>query len=384
VTQSSAPLSASGAVSAPPTHRSLAVLLAAILVVLVAYASLYPFTGWAWPAGQPLLALPMPPWRNYFDIAANFAGYVPLAALVFLGGVRSGYRVAPMLLLAAAGPSVLSYAMELTQQFLPQRYPSQLDWMLNTAGALIGTAVGWASHRLRLLDRLQATRDRWLDRRSRGALLLLLLWPAAQLFPTPFPFGVGPSWARVQQALIDLLNDVAGIEPLLAWLQASPPAGSALSPLAEAAGVTLGLCAPILLAYSVAHPGWRRLLLAGGGLALGAGVSALSAALNFGPDHAMSWITAPTVPGALVAVFVALVLFRAGSRLAAVLGIVATTMLVMLVAQAPSDPYYAQLLATWEQGRFVHFHGLAQWVGWLWPLLAAGWMLQRVTGRWSR
>ena len=24
-------------------------------------------------------------------------------------------------------------------------------------------------------------------------------------------------------------------------------------------------------------------------------------------------------------------------------------------------------LQDWEQGRFIRFHGLAQWVGWLWP-----------------
>ena len=43
---------------------------------------------------------------------------------------------------------------------------------------------------------------------------------------------------------------------------------------------------------------------------------------------------------------------------------------VALVAQAPSDPYYADSLQQWEQGRFIHFHGLAQWVGWLWPFAA--------------
>jgi hypothetical protein len=24
-------------------------------------------------------------------------------------------------------------------------------------------------------------------------------------------------------------------------------------------------------------------------------------------------------------------------------------------------------LQTWEQGRFIRFHGVAQWLGWLWP-----------------
>jgi hypothetical protein len=37
-------------------------------------------------------------------------------------------------------------------------------------------------------------------------------------------------------------------------------------------------------------------------------------------------------------------------------------------------------LQAWEQGRFVRFHGLAQWIGWLWPYAAIGWLLARLRG----
>jgi hypothetical protein len=67
-------------------------------------------------------------------------------------------------------------------------------------------------------------------------------------------------------------------------------------------------------------------------------------------------------------------------RLAAGLGLVVLSALVVLVAQAPTDPYFADSLQAWEQGRFVRFHGLAQWVGWLWPYAAMAWLLAR-TGR---
>jgi hypothetical protein len=60
---------------------------------------------------------------------------------------------------------------------------------------------------------------------------------------------------------------------------------------------------------------------------------------------------------------------------------VVATGLVAGVAQAPDDPYFAQSLKAWEQGRFVRFHGLAQWVGWLWPYVAMGWMLSRLGTR---
>ena len=63
------------------------------------------------------------------------------------------------------------------------------------------------------------------------------------------------------------------------------------------------------------------------------------------------------------------------------LGLVVLTALVMLVAQAPADPYYAASLQGWEQGRFIRFHGVAQWVGWLWPYVAMAWLLARLAAR---
>jgi hypothetical protein len=62
-------------------------------------------------------------------------------------------------------------------------------------------------------------------------------------------------------------------------------------------------------------------------------------------------------------------------------GLVALTMLVALVNQAPTDPYYAESLQAWEQGRFIRFHGIAQWVGWLWPFAGLVYLLARVVAR---
>jgi len=57
------------------------------------------------------------------------------------------------------------------------------------------------------------------------------------------------------------------------------------------------------------------------------------------------------------------------------------TALVTFVAQAPSDPYFAQSLQLWEQGRFIRFHGAARWVGWLWPYAAIVYLLARLGAR---
>ena len=55
--------------------------------------------------------------------------------------------------------------------------------------------------------------------------------------------------------------------------------------------------------------------------------------------------------------------------------------MIQKVAQAPADPYFAQSLQAWEQGRFIRFYGVARWVGWLWPYAAIVYLLARLGAR---
>jgi hypothetical protein len=118
-----------------------------------------------------------------------------------------------------------------------------------------------------------------------------------------------------------------------------------------------------------------------GAAALGFATTTLSTALNFGPQHALAWLTPPALPGLLGGAIAGLLLLRLPRRGAAGLGLVVVTALVALVAQAPTDPYFAESLQGWEQGRFIRFHGLAQWIGWLWPYAALVYLLARVAAR---
>jgi hypothetical protein len=68
-------------------------------------------------------------------------------------------------------------------------------------------------------------------------------------------------------------------------------------------------------------------------------------------------------------------------RAASGIGLVALTALVTVVAHAPSDPFFAQSLQAWEQGRFIRFYGVARWVGWLWPYAAIVYLLTRLGAR---
>lgn len=359
-------------------HRSSATGLALAFTTLIVYASLYPFKGWHWPAGATwleVLSLPSPKWHIAFDMWSNFLGYIPLGFLVYVAGVRSGWRAGTAWWLAVLLPSGLSYGMEVTQQFLPTRYPSMLDWLLNSAGGLTGAVLGVLVQALSLIDRWQAARDRWFIRHSAGALTLLALWPMGLLFPSPIPFGLGVGWERLQDPLVGLLLDVPWAQGLLEAVSDVPLPSGQLAAVVEAAGVTLGLLAPCLLAYSVMRPGWRRLVLTAAAAGLGLGTATLSAALNFGPAHALAWITPEVLPAMAVALVLSLPLVLAGQRLSASLAVVCLSALVLLVLQAPADPYFAQSLQFWQQGEFIHFYGLAQWIGWLWPYAALVWLI---------
>jgi hypothetical protein len=161
-----------------------------------------------------------------------------------------------------------------------------------------------------------------------------------------------------------LQGGAAGVQPL-------PPLSDALVQL-------FGLLAPCLVAFSVARRGLRRALLVAGLLALGVAATTLSTALSFGPANALAWVTPQTLPalglGTLLAAACSLLPPRAGAGL----GLAVLGALVALVSQAPVDPYFADSLQRWEQGRFIRFHGLALWIGWLWPYAAMVWLLGRL------
>jgi hypothetical protein len=328
-----------------------------------------------------LLRLPWPRWHDGFDIVANLVGYVPLGALLALvvGGARR--HAGQAWLQAVLVSSTLSYLLEVGQGLLPLRVPSMLDWLLNSAGAMAGAALGIWIERAGSWGWLQRAGDQWFAQHSRTGFALLLLWPLGLLFPTPVALGLGHVWEPMGQAVHAAADRVAAVAPWLQWLSAGPVHAARLSPPAELLAVALGLLGPCLLTYSLARPGLRRAWLALGATALAFGVTTLSTALNFGPQHALAWCTSTSLAGLALGCVLALCALGAGRRVAAALGLVVITAALAMVAQAPADPYYAQSLHNWEQGRFIRFHGLAQWIGWSWPYLAMLWMLRQIAGR---
>lgn len=364
--------------------RSPAALLALSYGALVLYASLYPFAGWRWPPGQDLgalLSLPRAVIHDRFDLQSNLLGYVPLGLLLALTlrgpGFGAWVTFTATVLLCAA----LSYSTEVLQHFLPRRVPALTDMALNTGGAALGTLLGLSLHGLGLVQRWLLWRDRWFAGSGSVALTLLALWPLGLLFPQPLPLGLGQVADRLQQWGAEVLDGVpwaVGAQTLLAQ---ELPRSAPLPLLPEILIVACGLLGPCLVAYAVMAPGWRRAVMATGAAVLGALAMTASTGLNFGPAHAGAWLTPSALPGMGLGLALALLLVPAPRRLVPGIGLIVLTALVVGVAQAPDDPYFAQSLQAWEQGRFVRFHGLAQWVGWLWPYVAMVWLMSRLGTR---
>jgi hypothetical protein len=261
------------------------------------------------------------------------------------------------------------------QQLLPARVPSNVDWGTNTLGAALGSVLAWTLERWGAIAHWSRFRTRWFDRNSRSALVLLTLWPFALLFPAPAALGLGQVLERGLIALSQTFADSS-------WVQWLPDMELApLSPAAEMLVVCMGLCVPVLLAYSIV-PHWARRLAALVAISiLALAMSSLSALLSFGPLHIGVWITPATQAGLALALMLGLVCLSAGERTVLAFALMASLIGLALINQAPSNAYFVQNLAAWEQGRFVRFHGLAQWLGWLWPFVALGHLFGRLVRR---
>jgi len=359
--------------------------LALTYAALIVYASLYPFTGWRNQGVGAIAFLwsPLPKYWTGFDIAANLVGYAPLGVLLALSYLRrSSARWLPTsnlasVIAATLGATLLSFTLEVLQTYLPWRVASNLDFGLNVAGAFLGALMAALLELAGAIDRWSRFRVRWFVENARGALVLLALWPFALLFPAAVPLGLGQVLERLEETLADWLQDT----PFLEWLPVREVELQPLVPAAELLCVALGALVPCLLAFSIIRSPARRAAVAASVVLGGAAVTALSAALSWGPTHAWSWVTMPVRLGFGAGFLLSLMALWVPRRGCAALVLLALVVHLAVLNQAPTGAYFAQTLQTWEQGRFIRFHGLAQWLGWLWPYIALVYVLLRVSRR---
>jgi VanZ family protein len=341
----------------------------AVYTLLILYASWYPFSGWHNNGLSPLAYLfaPLPHYWTMFDLATNVVGYLPFGLLAVFALHPRVTGASAVMLVVTAG-ALLSGAMEAVQTFLPSRVPSNLDLLTNVAGAAIGALAGVLLRPVFLeQSHLLLLRRSWFLPEAGRGLIVLGLWPLAQIYPQSYLFGHG----QIAPILSSWLSD---------WLSIPVDLGALVRPEAElsieqywlsetviaACGLTGAVLTLLCLMHGKAPRTTLVLLFIGAAIA----AKAMATALLFTPENAFVWLTPGAQGGLLIgAIMLAGLAFAppVAQRRVAALALITTLVIVNAV---PVNPYFVATLQTWVQGKFLNFNGAAQFLSLLWPFFA--------------
>ena len=373
------PVSASTPSVVPPRRQRSAVWgLVAAYTALIGYASLYPFAPWQ-GTGLPwwgFITQPLPHYWTGFDVLVNVLGYMPLGVLLTLAALRDRGQRLPRwgALLGVAGGVLLSLGLETLQNWLPQRVPSNVDWLLNSAGGAVGAVLAWRVGKAGALGLWANLRAHWFVADAQEALVLLLLWPVALLYPLPVPLGLGQVQERLENALAEWFMGT----PFADWLPLRSIERQPMLAWHIALAVALGALVPCLLAYGTIPAPRRRALAAGFLLVAGVLSSALGTALGYGPQHAWAWLWQPVQTGLAAAVVLAAGCLLLPRVVCKVLALLALGGQLYLLNNAGVSAYFGWGLGDWLPGRFIRFYGITEWLGWLWPYAVLLYLLVRL------
>ena len=337
------------------THRShLPNYLASAYALLIAYASLEPFTGWLRPEHDvPFFLWTAVPRYTFSDIAINIAAYLPLGFFVALR-----YRAPAPLWRAQWSATLaalaLSFAMESLQAWLPSRVASNMDLATNTLGGALGALPGLALlRRPHWRARIAAWRDHIFIGGRAGdlGLALLGLWllvqvnPAIPLFAATYNmrphFAAAPADTLVEAA--QSLFNVIGVGLFVALLlRRREYIGGAVLLLLGTCVMLKGVAAALLLKPSF----WEHWLGAGAAQGLAVGAIALLA-LIWLPRRAQSVICSVALLSALGITILAPDLLFAGAPLS---------------------------LFSWNYGQLLNFNGLTHTAVLVWPVVASAYL----------
>ncbi|MGH8853986.1 MAG: VanZ family protein [Telluria sp.] len=344
-----------------------AALLAYLLLII--YASWYPFTGWR-DSGLPLLTflnLVKPRYWTGFDVTVNMVGYIPFGVLLVLA-VYPRIRGAWAVLLAAIVGILVTGTMEAVQNFLPSRVPSNLDLVTNAGGCLLGALLGaWWARSLLDQSRLFQLRRRWFAPYASQGLVLVALWPLAQIYPQNYLFGLGQVLPTVSGWLSSLFDtDI----DLMAMLRP----GAAMSVeqywLSETIITACGMTGAVLTLMCLVRRSAPRFLLMLAFLGAALLVKTLSSSLLFHPDNAFAWVTPGAEGGLLIGLIMLAGLVFAPQVAQRRLAVVTLVLSLIVVNTVPVNPYFVSTLQGWVQGKFLNFNGAAQFLSLLWPFFA--------------
>jgi len=355
---------------ASPVAR--AALLAYLL--LIVYASWFPFSGWRSSGLSPFTFLNLQPQRYWtgFDVMVNIVGYMPLGVLFVLSMYPAVRGIWAVLLTGIAG-LLVSGTMETVQNYLPSRVPSNLDLLTNAGGCLAGAFIG-AYFASMLLDesRLYRLRRRWFSPYASQGLVLVALWPLAQVYPQGYLFGNGQVLPLLSEWLSDWLDTDIDLVTLLR--------GDAIMSveqywLSETIITACGMTGAALTLLCLTRRGAPRMLLILALLAAGVIVKTLASSLFFAPDNAFLWLTPGAEGGFLIGLIMLAGLAFAPQVAQRRLAVVTLVLSLIVVNTIPANPYFVSTIQAWQQGKFLNFNGAAQFLGMAWPIFALWFLL---------
>ncbi len=366
--------SPAAAASAQAKSSSSARIALGFYALLIVYASCYPFAGWRDTGLLPWswLTEPMPRYWTVFDLVANVIGYVPLGALLVLS-LHPALRGGRAMLSAAAAGILLAAALESLQSYLPSRVPSNLDLITNATGTVLGVLAGELL-RVPLLEKswLRSLRVHWFSDQASHGLIIVALWPLAQIYPQPYLFGHGQLLPTLSAWVSEWSDEPVDLVQFV-WRDISISVEQYL--VAEVVITALGMTAAVLTLLCQTRRHAPRTLLAFGLMLAAVAVKALAHAVLFAPDDAFSWLTPSAASGLLVgAVMLGGLSFAppVAQRRAAVFALATCLLLLNML---PSNPYFLSTLQEWVQGKFLNFNGAAQFLSLAWPAFALWFLL---------
>jgi VanZ family protein len=354
--------------SGSPSHPSaryarssrLVAYLAVAYLLLVVYASLYPFSGWRIPNADATHFL-LSRWPAYVvasDVVLNVLAYVPLGLLLALSWMGRMPRWAAAAL-AIFATTLLSVVLEYTQAYLPTRISSNVDVLTNSIGGTWGAvmAVVWGKRWL-LSGDLHRLRERHFHAGARTDVIFVLiaLWLATQLNADVWLFGNGD------------------VRHLVAFNPGVPYSANTYL-LFEAAVAALNFVGVAFLVGAVA----RSFVATAAALTVlmmtALLLKTIASMALFIPGNPALWLTPGSVIGLVAGVMIWLPLAwqsaTASSRSAIACFIVA----VILVNLAPENPYLVAALQILQRGQFLHFNAMIGLLSTWWPPLAVGSLL---------
>jgi VanZ family protein len=358
----------------PATASTFARVGLLMYLLLIVYASLFPFSGWRDNGIAPHAFLfgPLPHYWTAFDVMTNVIGYIPFGILAAFAGYPRLRGISAIMLALVAG-ILLSGSMEAIQTFLPSRVSSNLDLYANVTGSLIGGVAGMLLTPIFLeQSRFLSLRRHWFFHDAGRGLIVAGLWPLAQIYPQAYLFGHGQiapilsdwlsEWLDSSIDLTAMLHNIVDLTVEQYWL-------------AETMVTACGMTGAVLLLLVTLKPVAPRALLAWALVIATLLTKSLANAVLFNPANAFSWLT-PGAQGGLL--FAGAMLFglsfapQVAQRRIAVLMLAASLVVVNLM---PSNPYFQATLQSWVQGKFLNFNGAARFLSVMWPFFAFWFLL---------